>query len=444
MMKKIAVRAMITLAVVVALCMFFSGTIRTITTAKVRFTSARQGKFEMTSELTGKVQFKETEELKLDVPEGTALTVTRVFVKPGAAVEAGDKLISATVVDYDKTIAALQSDYDAAEASLRDLLRKNGEVRLSRNEQAWMEAYYAAQAASQKKRDCRVEVQALLALEGLDMPESGLPEGASEELAAAIEAQAEADAASEQADAALEKLNRYAIADDTWTYLTQRRDYEEKMSAAEADMTRLMLLSREVSTVCASHAGYVTEVLVEKGGACDATTIVLRMTPEGGAPVIRADITDVKQTVAAGSVVSVDTQRWGRQDTAVIDTGVASDGSRYADVTITEDIISANGSLANMMQNDVKLSLTTRSQEATCLISPSAVRGSGDDRYVYVVQKESSTFGGTQMKVQKMSVTVLGESATAVSVSEDLSRYQIIYMEDRAIGEGDAVMEYGG
>ena len=107
MMKKIAVRAMITLAVVVALCMFFSGTIRTITTAKVRFTSARQGKFEMTSELTGKVQFKETEELKLDVPEGTALTVTRVFVKPGAAVEAGDKLISATVVDYDKTIASL-------------------------------------------------------------------------------------------------------------------------------------------------------------------------------------------------------------------------------------------------------------------------------------------------------------------------------------------------
>ena len=43
-----------------------------------------------------------------------------------------------------------------------------------------------------------------------------------------------------------------------------------------------------------------------------------------------------------------------------------------------------------------------------------------------------------------MSVTVLGESSSAVSVSEDLARQQIIYMEDRAIGEGDAVMEYGG
>ena len=32
------------LAVVVALCMFFSGTIRTIATAKVRITRAQQGK----------------------------------------------------------------------------------------------------------------------------------------------------------------------------------------------------------------------------------------------------------------------------------------------------------------------------------------------------------------------------------------------------------------
>ena len=75
-MKKIAVRAMIVLAIVVALCMFFSGTIRTITTPKVRFTSARQGKFEMVTELTGSVHFKDAEELKLNnVPQvgGTLL-----------------------------------------------------------------------------------------------------------------------------------------------------------------------------------------------------------------------------------------------------------------------------------------------------------------------------------------------------------------------------------
>ena len=289
-MKKIAVRAMITLAVVVALCMFFSGTIRTITTAKVRFTAARQGKFEMTNELTGKVTFKETEELKLSVPEGTSLSVKSVFVKPGASVKAGDRLIGAAVVDYEKTIASLQSDYDTAQATLRNLLRKNGEARLTKGEQAWMEAYYAAQEASQKKRDTRVEVQALLALENLQLTDGELPEEASEELTAAFQAQAQAEADSAAADEALEKLNRYAIADDTWDYLTQRRDCEAKMAQSEADITALKLLSLEVSEVRAAHAGYVTEVLVEKGGSIDSTTVILKMTPEDSAPVIRADI----------------------------------------------------------------------------------------------------------------------------------------------------------
>ncbi|MBR3504819.1 MAG: hypothetical protein IKO07_11360 [Clostridia bacterium] len=443
-MKKIAVRAMITLAVVVALCMFFSGTIRTITTAKVRFTSARQGKFEMTSELTGKVQFRETEDLKLSVPEGALLSVKNVFVKPGAAVEAGDKLIGAAVVDYEKTIAQLQSDYDTAQATLRNLLRKNGEARLTRGEQAWMEAYYAAQEASQRKRDARVEVQALLALEGFDPEDGALPEGASDELAAAFEAQAQAEADSAAADEALEKLNRYAIADDTWDYLTQRHECEAKMARCEADMAALTRLSREVEAVCAPHAGYVTEVLVEKGASIDSATVALKMTPEDSAPVIRADISDIKQSVTAGSVVTMDTQRRGRLETAVVDTGVNADGSRYADVTITKDMLQASGGLGGLMGTDVTLRLTTRAQEATCLVSPAAVRGSGDDRYVFVAVKESSTFGGTQMKVQKVSVTVLGESSSAVSVSEDLARQQIVYMEDRAISEGDAVMEYGG
>jgi len=443
-MKKIAVRAIITLAVVVALCMFFSGTIRTITTAKVRFTSARQGKFEMVTELTGQVQFKETEELKLDVPQGITLTVKRVFVKPGDRVEEGEKLFSAVVVDYDKTIETLQGDYDTAQATLRDLVRKNGEVRLTRNEEAWREAYYAAQAASQRKRDCRVEVQALLALEGLEMPGEDIPEGASDELVAAIEARSEAEAASDAADAALDRLKRYAIDEQTWNYMTQRRECEEKMASSEESMARLMLLSREVGEICAKHAGYVTEVLVEKGGAVDGTTVLLRQTPEGGAPVIRVDVSDVKQNVSAGSVVTVDSPRWGRLETAVIDTGITPTGSRYADTTITDDIINSFGSVGNMMQAEIKLRLTTRAQEATCLVSPAAVRGSGDDRYVYVAAKESSTFGGTQMKVQKIGVTVLNESASAVSISDDLSRYPIIYMEDRAINEGDPVMEYGG
>ena len=45
-MKKFAVKGLIALAAAVALCMFFSGTIRTITTAKVKIVTAKTGKLE--------------------------------------------------------------------------------------------------------------------------------------------------------------------------------------------------------------------------------------------------------------------------------------------------------------------------------------------------------------------------------------------------------------
>ena len=82
-MKKVAVRAMIALAAVVALSLFFSGTIRTLTTPKVRFLTPRQGKLEQITELTGKVHFPDEENLTLDLPEGATLTLNSVLVQPG-------------------------------------------------------------------------------------------------------------------------------------------------------------------------------------------------------------------------------------------------------------------------------------------------------------------------------------------------------------------------
>ena len=71
-----------------------------------------------------------------------------------------------------------------------------------------------------------------------------------------------------------------------------------------------------------------------------------------------------------------------------------------------------------------------------------AVRGSGDGRYVYVGEQQSSAFAGTQIIVRKTDVTVLAESASTVSVAEDLSYSKVLYMEDRVINEGGAVMLY--
>ena len=44
--------------------------------------------------------------------------------------------------------------------------------------------------------------------------------------------------------------------------------------------------------------------------------------------------------------------------------------------------------------------------------------------------------------MQKVSVTVVSESASTVSIAEDMSWYKVLYMEDRVINEGDTVMLY--
>ena len=39
-------------------------------------------------------------------------------------------------------------------------------------------------------------------------------------------------------------------------------------------------------------------------------------------------------------------------------------------------------------------------------------------------------------------MTVVAEADGIVSVEEDITYLQVVYMEDRSISEGDAVMEY--
>lgn len=445
-MKKKALTAMIVLAVVVALCMFFSGTVRTITTPKVRFTSAKQGKFEAVTELTGKVYLDKPEEIKLALPEDITVTVRRMYAEPGQEVREGDRLLTTRIVDYDKKMEQLRSEYDSAQSSLRNLERKSGEIRLSRGEQSWMDAYYTSQQADQRERDARVEAMARLSAEKLEMPESGIPEGASEKLTAALEELRIAEEEAKKASAELEKLNRYAIAESVWTEIEQRREYREKMEKAEKDMTELTLLARSVETVRAQHDGYIAEILHQKGDTLDADTVVLTMSSADTKPVLRAELTEKAQNVTEGASVRVAVGDWGFVETVITGTGVSSDGKKHADAEINRDLLNYYGSVSYMMQEEdgLKMRLTTRARESTCLLPPSAVRDLDGDAYVYIAERESSAFGGTQLKVVKRSVKVLNKSDAMVSVQEDdLSYQQIIVGEDRVLNEGDFVMEYG-
>ncbi len=441
-LKKRALRGLIILAVGIALCVLFSGTIRTLTTPKVRYSSVKQGKFENVTELKGKIIFPEEEAITANVPEGLSLTVTKVLVSPGQKVKKGEKLATAVVTDLEKTLATLQQEYDSAQNTLEAWERKNNGIRLTRGETSWMEAYDASREAEKKEREARLSVMAALALtETESLPET-LPENATEEAEKAWKAWQEAREEGTKARSGLEGLSRHAIPEDVWTLLQQKREAEQKRADAEAQMMTVMLLSRRMETITAPHAGYIVAVSVEKGGTVTGESELMSLTPEDVDPLIRADISDVKQNVKKGTAVTVNSESWGRVESKVVQTGLSDSGHPFVDVEINQDVIYALGQISAILKDEISLRLTSRSQEATCLIPASAVRGSGDGRYVYIGEQESSAFAGTRITVRKMSVTVLAESATTVSVAEDLSRSKILYMEDRAISEGDSVMLY--
>ena len=111
-LKKFAVRGLIILAVVVALCMFLSGTIRTITTPKVRLTAAKNGRLEEEYPATGRLAYDATEKIQPDVPAGQSVTVTKVNVREGYTVKEGDVLFTAEVTDYRAAMAQYQQAYD--------------------------------------------------------------------------------------------------------------------------------------------------------------------------------------------------------------------------------------------------------------------------------------------------------------------------------------------
>lgn len=443
-MKKFALRGMIILAVVVALCIFFSGTVRTLTTPKVRFAPAKNGKFEQSTNLTGKVVFPEEEEILIPIPEGMSLTVTRVRVGVGDRVKTGDTLAEAKVTDADKTLSALEKDYETAQTSLRSLEKKRGEIRLSNSEHKWQEAWQAEQDAMLAERDARVNLQVMLSQGGLALAaDCTLPESADEDTRKAYEAWKALETAWKAKQGELKAMDRYAIEDELWADMQKMDEYRKTMAESEQKITELEILKKRAENLTAPHDGYISEVKIEKGSSLDGETVLLKMTPADTDPVIRVELGSMKQTVEKGTLMEVESDAWGRTETEVVNTGMSLEGHPYADCAINRDVRYALGSVAEIMKlSEIKLILSTRAKENTCIIAASAVRGSGNDRYVYITERENSTFGGSRLKCKKMSVTVLGESGSTVSLSEDLSYEQVIYMEDRTISEGATVMTY--
>ena len=437
-LRKIALRGLIAVVVAVALCMFFSGTIENITTPKIKIVRASKGRLTEKLELNAELAYPDVEEQKLALPAGQTLTVTRVNVRAGYPVSEGDVVIEAAVTGYDAAVKQARDTYDAALDELMEVERKNEGITLRRNEQAYAESYAALRAAAREAARKRTDMDVLLRAVGLDYAEEGYPSGAEDDVKAAIDAYRAAAAEQETAQNDFDRAARYGVDDAVWTYISARQTAQEKLNDCADKLVELEELNRSVAEIRAPHDGVIASISLKAGDAYDGSAALYAITARDAAPALRADLTDVEQTISEGMEVHLP----GGAEAEITGLGYTETGARCADVAVTDKILKSEGSIYSLSLNTTKLTLYFTAREKTCLLPSSAVRGSGDSRFVYVINERNTTFGQKKMSISKLDVTVIAEADGTASIEEDLSYYDVAYMEDRALSDGSDVMRY--
>lgn len=443
-MKKWAIKGLVTLAAVVALCMFFSGTIKTISTAKVKLVTAKQGKLEEEIKLSGQLTFPQTEEIKLTgLEDDQSVTVKRVRVAKGRKVKAGDVLFEAEISGYESAMQTLRSEYDKAQKDLLDLERKNGELRLKRTEEMWVEAYDALADARGTLLDATTDLEVAARLKGVVLEDGQLPEGANdEELTALAQAVEEAQRGEETAQRSFTSANRLGISEDVVTYVTSSRELAEKIEQSQEKIAKMTVLHATASEVLAPHDGYIVEINVKAGDSYDGKAAAIVMSAEDTDGVLRADTSEIERKIEDGTQVAIKRSNGKTLNKKVTENGVNEEGKNYVDVKLSDKDISNLGGGASLLSAPVEMTASYRAGSSTTLLPASAVRGSGDSRYVFVVNEENNALGDRVLKVAKQDVKVLAEVGSTVSIQDDLSRQRVAYMEDRAISDGSEVMVY--
>ena len=441
-LKKFAVRGIVTLAVFVALCMFFSGTVRTITTPKVQLTTARRGKLEERVQLSCKLAFPQVEQVEIDLPEDTSLTITKVNSREGYSVKAGDVVVQAKVSNYEQQRRQYQEAYESASEQLMTLENKNRGIRINRRDEAYADAYFGLRDARRAMINAELEMDAQLSREGLSRTEEGYPEGASDALKKAMDEWRASQTAMAAAQQTMDDASRYTVEDTVWAYISEKREQEEKMAEAEESLRALMALNERAQAFTASHDGYVAELTLKEGDTCDGSQSLFAITAEGALPVLRAETDELERSVSEGMTATLNEGSYDAIDSQVIATGTDAEGKKYADIELTEAMIRERGSVYAMMQEETPMTLVYRARDASSLLPTNAVRGSDDQRYVYIVEQNTAAFGGNTLKLRKLEVKVIGEYGGVTALQDDISYYQVAYGEDRAVSEGDVVMQY--
>ena len=453
-LKRFALRGLIVLFVAVALCMFFSRTVQTITTPKVQLVQSTSGRFEDKMTFRAQVYFAETEEFTVEEAKDMNITVDKLYVRAGNYVKKGDIIFTAKTPSYEEEIKKVREDYDAKNKELLELDVQNRKLskesyqntmyqQLLDAQDTLSEATYEARYAAAKESVVLTgdvsTWQSQLALSG----------EVSDDLKAAVNKARTAQAAYEEARAAYFAVldnKKLKVSDDVFQYITKRNGLMEEIEDLNQKMVTLTVLETSLKAVVAPRDGYIIELKVAEGDTYDGTKVAYVMNKEDCVPVLRAPLdSNSTRTIADGTRAEISSDNYGSERTILEKTTIASDGTKYLQMPMPETYLSSDSTAIRRFMQDggVDVKITYRAKSATTLLAPSCVRSDGESYYVYVVEYSGGGFlSENTMKVKKTSVTVIERSDSTVSIQEDLSYRSIADREDRALEDVATVMEY--
>lgn len=310
--KKRALKALVWLGVIVSACMYFSRTIQTITTPKVKLVQATTGRIEQKISVEAKPYFPVETEITLNKAKDYPITVDKVYVKPGLLVKEGDTIFTATINDYQTKEEDLLTKYNEKSQELIDLDIKNRK----NSKQSMQNDLYDLMIEKQDAlNEAESKARLAAAAEGIDLTfdqtlweAKAKQAGASSDTMALIRAAAAAERPSRPRatiSTPATKTRKSRSATRCSSTSTTRNKLLEEMQDLSDQMVKLMEAKQALGTVTATSEGYIVALDLKAGDSYDGQKSAYTIAKKEDVPVLRADVTDLKKDVSEGARVEM-------------------------------------------------------------------------------------------------------------------------------------------
>ena len=345
-LKRFAMKGLIVLAVVVALCMFFARTVQTITTPKVQIVTGSTGRFEQELKFTAKVEFPEKEDIILEDAAKSNIVIDKLYVQPGHWVTAGETIFTAHLPSYEEDMKKLQEDYQTKSQELLDLDITNRKLS---KESKQNELYDELLDSQDKLAELTYQTRFAAMQAGINL--TGDPTEWKKQLAAlkdvpkeitdAVDKTVAAKGAVEAARTAFFEVyenRKLRVSDEVFKYIKDRNAALEALDDLQEQMVALDSRNASLSKVTAPRDGYIVSVDVAEGDTYDGTKLAYAISGKDVAPVLKASLNNNARNITEGAKATITSDTYGEEKTTVEKVGTETDGSKYMLITLPESM----------------------------------------------------------------------------------------------------------